>query len=452
MAALDGARLHEVADQGDAARAGVAALGVPTDDGVARTVLARVQLALAVRPSATSLEDLSVRTDQEVVADVGEAATHHVQLVPEAHRGSRVLHEVRARRVVHDDLAERCIADDVVVADRFVGTPLGTSDDRRGRDPPELGGLRVGVGFGLASATCASNEAPAAMATAPAAASRRKRRRGSASSAMQCSHIGVSFGWDSTRDQRAQANRSGRAVDRHHRRRRNVVARRRSDQVRFLNRSGQRRPVRHLAVHRLRGAKHDAQPNSSGSSRAARSLRPSIRARRLWRLVRRQHQRRGQPIDRGDGPRRALQPGAPRRNRRRGRHRRRRRHPDPGARPLPARGRRLRAAGSRRLRRRPGVPAARRDRCREGAGGDRHDRRRRGPDRARLARRAGEPGLPRRQRPRGDADLQAAVRRRSRPARPASTSTARCSSPASASSTSCRPSSRPTSRRSAAAR
>ena len=53
------------------------------------------------------------------------------------------------------------------------------------------------------------------------------------------------------------------------------------------------------------------------------------------------------------------------------------------------------------------------DRRREGPRGDRHDRRRRGPDGARLARRAGEPRLPRRQRPEGDADLQAAVRRRS---------------------------------------
>src|SRR4249919_1381759 len=65
-----------------------------------------------------------------------------------------------------------------------------------------VGGFAAGVGSGLAAATCASNEAPAAMATAPAAAIWRKRRRGSASSAMQRSHMGVSFGWDSTRDQR----------------------------------------------------------------------------------------------------------------------------------------------------------------------------------------------------------------------------------------------------------
>ena len=73
-----------------------------------------------------------------------------------------------------------------------------------------------------------------------------------------------------------------------------------------------------------------------GSSRALGSVRPSVRTRRLWRLVRRQHPWRAQPRARADGHRRAVQPGAPRRHRRRGRHRRRRRHPHPGPAPLPA--------------------------------------------------------------------------------------------------------------------
>ena len=116
--------------------------------------------------------------------------------------------------------------------------------------------LRVVEGVGLASAMRVSNAAPTATVAAPAAANRRNRRRGITSSPTHSSHIGVSFGWDSTRDQvdrvvgatalvmvmpRSTAQRLWREPD--------------PNRYDLLNRSGQRRPVRHLAVHRLRGAK-----------------------------------------------------------------------------------------------------------------------------------------------------------------------------------------------------
>ena len=146
-------------------------------------------------------------------------------------------------------------------------------------------------------------------------------------------------------------------------------------------------------------------------------LRPAVRARLLWRVVRRQHQGRRQPRAGAHRPRRPHQPRPPRRHRRRGRHRRRRRHPHPGPRPLPARGVRRSGSTSRppgRYAVGHGVPADRRRRRREGQGGDRGHRRRRGPRRRRLARRAGRPGVPRRHRPGGDADVPPAVRHRRR--------------------------------------
>ena len=137
---------------------GVAALGVPADDRIAGAIFSRVELALAVLAGPSPFEDFTVGTDQEVVADVGEAATDDMQLVPEAHSCSRVLHTVGTGRVVNDDLAERRPPHDVVVAYRLVGTPLRTRDDGRSGDPTNialargLGVVRRGCRLGFGNA------------------------------------------------------------------------------------------------------------------------------------------------------------------------------------------------------------------------------------------------------------------------------------------------------------
>ena len=76
-------------------------------------------------------------------------------------------------------------------------------------------------------------------------------------------------------------------------------------------------------------------------------LRPTLRARRLRRVVRGRHARPPQPPHGGARPGVAVQPRPPGRHQRRAERGRRRRDPHPGARPVPARGRRLRAAGRR---------------------------------------------------------------------------------------------------------
>ena len=177
------------------------------------------------------------------------------------------------------------------------------------------------------------------------------------------------------------------------------------------DRSGQRRPGRPpKPIPTSVDEKDDAD-----TSRALGSLRPAIRARLLRRLVRRQHQGRAQPRARAHRPRRADQPRAPRRHRRRAGHRRRRRDPGPGPRPLPARGARragveLPPAGAYAV----GMAflpadAVAADKAQAAI---ESDRRRRGPRRPRLARRARRPELPRRDVARRDADVQAAVRHR----------------------------------------
>ena len=221
----------------------------------------------------------------------------------------------------------------------------------------------------------------------------------------------------------------------------------------LMNRSGQRRPVRHLAVHRLRGAKqmrnqpqtglparqglydprfeHDACGVSFVANIKGVASR-SIVAMGIGALCNMEHRgATGAEADTGDGAGILIQV------------------PDRFLREPSSTSSCRRRARTRSAWRSCPLEATDAEKAQEV---DRDDRRRRGSDGARLARRAGEPRLPRRQRPGRDADLQAAVRLRPGWREPASTSTARCSSPASASSTSCPPSSRPTSRRSAAAR
>ena len=88
-----------------------------------------------------------------------------------------------------------------------------------------------------------------------------------------------------------------------------------------------------------------------------------LRARRVRRRLRRQHQRRRVARHHPEGAAGPAEPHPSRRLRLRSAHRRRRRHAHPGARRVPAqgvRGDRHRAAAGRRVRRRPRLPAARR--------------------------------------------------------------------------------------------
>ncbi len=143
-------------------------------------------------------------------------------------------------------------------------------------------------------------------------------------------------------------------------------------------------------------------------------LRPRLRARRLWRGVRRRHARPRQPRHRRQGPAVAVQPRAPGRVGGRGQHGRRRRHPDPGpGRVPPGRGRlRPPAGGLLRHRHRLPAPGRRGRRCR--GRGHRQGRGQRGPHRARVARRAGRPLVARQHGALRRPDLPPAVRGRGR--------------------------------------
>ncbi len=162
-------------------------------------------------------------------------------------------------------------------------------------------------------------------------------------------------------------------------------------------------------------------------SRPGRPVPARERARRLWRLLRRRPPRSPASHDLvAKGLDLALQPGAPRRHRRRGEHRRRRRHPDPGPRRVPAgRGADFELPPAGQLRRGHGLPARR---CRGGrrrGRRDRQDLRRGGPRGPGLARRADRLLHDRRHRGGGHADVPPAVPgRRRRRAQPASSWTA----------------------------
>ena len=87
-------------------------------------------------------------------------------------------------------------------------------------------------------------------------------------------------------------------------------------------------------------------------------LRPRVRARCLWRRLRGHADRRPGPLDRGQGPGGAAQPGSPRRHRCRSQDGRRGRHLDAGAGRFPARRGAVRPAPPGGLRGRQRVPAA----------------------------------------------------------------------------------------------
>ncbi len=112
-----------------------------------------------------------------------------------------------------------------------------------------------------------------------------------------------------------------------------------------------------------------------------------------------------------------MQPRPPGRLGERGQHRRRRRHHDPGAGPLPARGRPVRPAAGRPVRDRHRVPARRARRRGQGGRDPRRHRRAGGRHRSRLARRPHRPVDARGVGRRRDADLPAVVRREGRPLR-----------------------------------
>ncbi len=122
-------------------------------------------------------------------------------------------------------------------------------------------------------------------------------------------------------------------------------------------------------------------------------VRPDLRARRLWRRVRRAPRRQADARDRPPGDRGAREPGASRRGGRRPEHRRRRRDPAPAARrvhPWSARGRPPAPGRLRGLRL---LPAPGRRPSRGARGAARAHRGGRGPARGRLARRPGRQGL-----------------------------------------------------------
>ena len=153
-------------------------------------------------------------------------------------------------------------------------------------------------------------------------------------------------------------------------------------------------PSRLLPLASTTGVSNDARtwhpPAFPGPAegRRARPLRPGVRTRRLRGRLRRDPERCPEPQHHRPGPGGAAQPGPPGRHGFRPAHRGRGRHPPPGAGRLPARRGRLRPAGGRSVRRRPGLFASRRGRRRDRQGADRGRRRRGGPGCPRLASRA----------------------------------------------------------------
>ena len=124
------------------------------------------------------------------------------------------------------------------------------------------------------------------------------------------------------------------------------------------------------------------------SAGKAGALRPALRARCLRRGLRRAPRRPPFAPHRRAGPAGTAQPRPPRRLRLRGQHRRRRRHPRADAAWLQRRGLREsapRAAGARRVRQRPDLPATQPDRAPQDRGEVRAGRAGRGPARDRLA-------------------------------------------------------------------
>ena len=143
-------------------------------------------------------------------------------------------------------------------------------------------------------------------------------------------------------------------------------------------------------------------PRTAGAMPRAEGLYgPALRARLVRRRFRREHQGRAVARARPAGVRSLRESAAPRRVRLRGEHGRRRRDAPAASAPVLPQGgscRRVRVAGAGRLRRRHGVPAARRRRTAAGGGDVRPHRPRRGPAPARLARRADGQRTPRRHR------------------------------------------------------
>ena len=142
-AAEVGFALREVADEDDAAAAGVDAERMGADDAEAAAVLAVVALARRVVPRPPSLVDGAPVVDGEVVPDVGEAPADDVVAVHVPHHLRGVLRVVGAVRVVDDELADRR-EPPLAGGDRLVGTPLGPGDDRRRGDPRRGRGSLLG--------------------------------------------------------------------------------------------------------------------------------------------------------------------------------------------------------------------------------------------------------------------------------------------------------------------
>ncbi len=125
-----GGRRGVVAEDRDAGRLAVPAVGVRAEDGLVDAAL-------------TTLEDLAALVDEEVVAEVAPAVGLHVVDVQRPDDGVRVGAVVRdVRGVVHERGLDpaRGQVDRALVVERLVGAPLGAGDDRG----PRRAGRRAG--------------------------------------------------------------------------------------------------------------------------------------------------------------------------------------------------------------------------------------------------------------------------------------------------------------------
>lgn len=129
-----GGRVRVGAEDGDAGRLPVEAVGVRAEDR-------------PVHPALTALEDRPALVDQEVVADVLPAVAVDVVRVHAAHhrRGVGAGVVVRPRGVVDEDRLDRVQVLRGLRADRLVGAPARTRGDRR---LGHGGGRRGRQGFG----------------------------------------------------------------------------------------------------------------------------------------------------------------------------------------------------------------------------------------------------------------------------------------------------------------
>ena len=141
--------LRVIAEQHDAAAAGVEVQRVGADDAEAIGRLTGAHLAVCVVACPSPFVDATALVDHEVVRDVGPVAALDVELVDAADVCGGVGSH-RRRRVMHDQLLDRSEGA-IRRALRLVSAPAGPGDDDRRRDVDRSSLQEPRRGCGLAA-------------------------------------------------------------------------------------------------------------------------------------------------------------------------------------------------------------------------------------------------------------------------------------------------------------